>query len=216
MRKRVCVVAKAPRPGRVKTRLCPPLAPQAAAALASAFLVDTWASATADGREAVLVLEGDVNDLPAPLRSAPRWPQAEGDLGARMEAAARRCLRDRDAAILIGTDAPGLPPSLLAGAEAALERYDAVLGPALDGGYYLLGLRTCPPGLLADLPWSAPNTLEATEHRLGERGLATARLPTWFDVDDAPSLGLLQQALRADWVRAPATADALATTGTTA
>lgn len=208
----VCIMAKVPETGRVKTRLCPPLKPEQAAALARAFLSDTWAELQRLQKvRAVLCYAGDVALLPAELNIAEDdlWPQPVGDLGARMEYALARGLAQASRVALIGSDAPALPAMLIARALDSLSEADAVLGPSLDGGYYLLATRRHESGLLANLPWSAPNTLRATYQRLRRRGYRVARLPVWFDVDDRASLTLLQTCLRANLVCAPATALAL-------
>src|SRR5690606_9228558 len=118
----------------------------------------------------------------------------------------RRALQEAPAAIALGADVPGLPRARLEQARRALARHDAVLGPAADGGYVLLGLRACEPGLLAGLPWSTPSTLRATRARLRDRGLSLAELPPSFDVDEAEDLERLRRALRAGVMHAPRTA----------
>ena len=206
----VCMMAKAPVAGRVKTRLCPPLSADDAARLSAAFALDTWRAAGAVGDAVpLLAWAGERSDFPPPLCSADGFAQAGADLGARIEHAARRGLQQRDRVVIIGSDAPALPPALVRRAATALDDADAVLGPALDGGYYLIGLRRCEPGLLGELPWSEPGTFAATRARLRERGYTVATLPVWFDVDDAGSLALLRLALRAGVIDAPATAAAM-------
>lgn len=165
----VVVFAKPPRPGEVKTRLIPALGPEGAAELAAAFLAD-------------------VTEALAPVLVAGPELQEEGDLGARLE----RVLAPRLPAIAVGTDSPGLPRRFLDEARAALDEVDAVLGPTPDGGFYLLGLRRCPPGLLAELPWSSPDTLAATLRRLAGHGLTSRLLPPFFDVDVPRDLGRLR------------------------
>ncbi len=205
------MMAKAPVPGRVKTHLCPPLSSNQAARLARAFAADSWAvvAELAPVRR-VLVIDGDPGCLPTISDDTETWAQTGGDLGARMEAAARRALATASAVVLIGTDAPGLPPALLQRAFALLRTHDAVVGPAADGGYYLLGLSSAPDGLLAELPWSSPRTRQATVARLRERNLSVVELAPWFDVDDAADLRLLRLAIGAGFVAAPATARVLA------
>lgn len=204
----ICVLAKAPVPGMVKTRLAATIGPAAAAALAQAFLADTLELA-AGVRHArvVLALAGE---LAGPLPpGVERWPQGEGDLGERLERCLARALKDSPAAVAIGTDSPGLPPEQIAAALAELERMPAVLGPAEDGGFYLLGLRRCPPGLLAGLPWSREDTAARTEARLRSCGLEVAKLKAWFDVDTPADLERLQRLLVLEPARAPHTAAAL-------
>ncbi|MCO5168700.1 MAG: TIGR04282 family arsenosugar biosynthesis glycosyltransferase [Planctomycetes bacterium] len=204
---RVIVMAKAPRPGRVKTRLAQGLGSEAAAcALARAFLLDVWRSVEglpwAQG-----VIAGDALDMGVP--GAPVWPQGEGDLGERLERVIERALRDAGAVIVVGSDSPGLPMALLEEARAALERADAAIGPCSDGGFYLLGLRRHRPGLLGGLPWSAASTHAATLARLRAEDFDPVELARWFDVDDVDDLRRLINHVEAGWVHAPSTLAAL-------
>jgi glycosyltransferase A (GT-A) superfamily protein (DUF2064 family) len=98
-----------------------------------------------------------------------------------------------DGVVLVNADSPTLPPLLLAAALAALRAPGdrAVIGPATDGGYYLIGLKQAHARLFADIPWSSPGVMGATLERANEIGLAAAMLPTWYDVDDARSLVML-------------------------
>lgn len=197
---RVIMLAKAPVAGRVKTRLG--LAGDVAAALARAFIEDTWRALGACHVERELAYDGDARALPA-LDGCVRWAQPAGDLGARIEAALAR------GTIVVGTDAPGLPTALIRAASAALDTHDAVIGPACDGGFVLLGTRRCPARLLADLRWSQPDTGRLTRQRLEARGYRVALLPTWFDVDQPADLARLRAVIAAGWICAPATARAL-------
>lgn len=206
----VCVFAKPPRPGTVKTRLVPQLGEDAAAALARAFFLDTWAMCSRlSWAETVLATTGVTSPEWSDLPRAHVWAQGRGTLGDRLERVFRRALRDWPAAIAIGTDLPGLPPALLNSARQALRTADAVLGPTDDGGFYLLALRTCPPTLLADLPWSAPDTFAETLKRLTSRGLQTTVISPWFDVDEPQDLARLRTMLERGRLHAPATARAL-------
>lgn len=205
----LCVFAKPPRPGAVKTRLAAALGAEGAARLAGAFLADSWALAASRpwARPVLVTTEQDPTLVPG----AELWLQGPGDLGARLERVLSRALDRSEAAIAIGTDAPSLPADRLDAAHQALASgADAVLGPAEDGGYYLIGLRRCPPGLLRDLPWSARDTLEATRRRLEARGLRVTLLEPWFDVDRPADLERLRALLRGDRAAAPATAALLA------
>lgn len=85
-----------------------------------------------------------------------------------------------------------------------------MIGPAADGGFYLLGLRICPPGLFGELPWSAPTTFDAMRERLEERRLQVAVLERWFDVDRPEDLDRLRSMLARGEVEAPETAEFLA------
>lgn len=209
----ICVLAKSPRPGEVKTRLAPAVGPDGAAALARAFLDDTLALARSFpwARVAVAV-DGDASLLEIP-HDVEVWPQGTGDLGERMGRALLRALARGGRAILIGADSPGLPPRLVEAARSALRAGGAVLGPADDGGFYLVGLDRCEEGLLSDLPWSRSDTLAHAEARLRRSGRAVARTGRWFDVDEPADLVRLARLVAVGEVEAPATARALASLG---
>jgi rSAM/selenodomain-associated transferase 1 len=193
----ILVLAKAPEPGRVKTRLCPPLRPEQAADLAAAALLDTiTAAASVPGARPVVVLTGLLRraarctELAAALRDVAVLPQRGDGLGERIAAA------HRDAAALfpgcptlqIGMDTPQLDPPRLEAAAAELTRpgVDAVLGPASDGGWWALGLRRpADAGLVAAVPTSRSDTGERTTAALRGAGLAVSLLPELSDVDTA-------------------------------
>jgi glycosyltransferase A (GT-A) superfamily protein (DUF2064 family) len=166
-----------------------------------------------DRAKPVIALDGDPGLLD--LEEAEVWPQGGGDLGDRLTSGLARGLAGNGArwVIAIGADSPGMPASLLFRAMEALERTDSVIGPCDDGGFYLLGLRRLPGGLLADLPWSAPTTFAATLARLRGRGLEPAVLETWFDIDVPEDLDRMRSLLARGEVSAPAPASALAGLG---
>lgn len=173
------VIAKAPVPGRVKTRLCPPCSPRHAASVARAALEDTLAAAGAAAVERrVLVLEG----APGPWLPA-GWevvPQRGAGLAARLAAA----FADAGApALLIGMDTPQVTPALLGRGLAALRTHDAVLGSAPDGGYWAIGLRDAAAAVFAGVPMSDGDTGTRQRARLDGLGLTTASLPPLRDVD---------------------------------
>jgi rSAM/selenodomain-associated transferase 1 len=206
----LCILAKAPRPGEVKTRLAPAVGEAGAATLARAFFDDTLALTRRMARARLaLAMAGDATPLglPADLEV---WPQAPGDLGERMERALARALTIGDRVLLIGADSPGLPRAYLEAAFTLLSSHDAVLGPADDGGFYLLGLDRCEPGLLSGLPWSQSDALLRTEARLRATGRTVGHAPPWFDVDELDDLLLLSGLIARGAVDAPATARALA------
>lgn len=209
----LCVLAKSPRPGEVKTRLAPAIGPAGAAALARAFLEDTLGLARSFAWARVAVaIAGD----PAPLglpAGIEIWPQGTGDLGDRMERALRRALSLGRRVFLLGADSPGLPVRLVEAARAALPPRGAVLGPADDGGFYLLGLDRCEPGLLSGLPWSRSDTLLHVEARLRKTGRTLARTDPWFDVDEPADLARLSRLVARGELDVPATARALAALG---
>jgi hypothetical protein len=208
----ICVLAKAPEPGRVKSRLAKHIGDVAAARVAATLLADTWRwVSTRPNLSPALALEGDASLLP-PLEPAPRiWRQGEGDLGARIEDALARGLGENPrGALAAGADAVAPPNGVLEEALRLLDEGAAVLGPTDDGGYYLVGLPApFDAGLLAGLPWSSPDTFEATRMRLRSRGLRVETVEPWFDVDRLEDLQRLAAALGGPGptsTRAPATA----------
>lgn len=178
-----------------------------AAKLARAFLVDTWALASSLpwASAVVATTAHGRNELRLPGGQPRIWLQGGGNLGQRLERILRRGLAEASFAIAIGGDTPGLPPRLLHEAAQALAAADAVLGPADDGGFYLLALRRCPLGLLQRLPWSESATFAATRERLEERGLSVHVLDPWFDVDRPEDVVRLEKAIADGTLHAPAT-----------
>jgi len=207
----ICIFAKSPRPGSVKTRLASKVGTAGAAALATAFSRDTWSSVRALRWARPVLATTDTNAKDWDFaRRADVWLQGNGDLGERVERVLRRALRSGPFAIALGIDTPGLPRSLVEGARKALRTSDAVLGPCEDGGFYLLGLRECPRGLLRNLPWSARNTFAQTLIRLRRWGYQTEVLPSWFDVDRPSDLARLESLLSRGDISARETARLLA------
>ncbi len=180
------MLAKEPVPGRVKTRLCPPLTPRQAAAVAAAALADTLTAAVAAGGDRVLlVLEGRPGSWCPPGISV--VPQAQGPLDVRLAAA--WCHAGTTPALQIGMDTPQVGADGLAAAMAALaeDGVDAVLGPAVDGGWWAAGMRHPDPSAFLGIPTSRPDT-GARQRRAFEargwrvRNLAPARdIDTWAD-----------------------------------
>jgi len=179
----LAVIAKAPVPGRVKTRLCPPYTRAEAAALAEAALRDTLAAVRAvRGVRRVVVLDGAPGRWLGPGIAV--IPQRGGDLGERLAAA----FADLGGpALVVGMDTPQLEPGHLRRALAALARHDAVLGPALDGGYWGIGLVAPEPAVFAGVPMSRPDTCARQRARLRELGLSWEEREPLRDVDDAAS-----------------------------
>lgn len=175
------VIAKSPRPGAVKTRLCPPCTPAQAAALAEAALADTLDAALATpAAEHVLALDGPTQaGLPPTLRVI---PQRGDGLDERLAAAFEDV---GGPALVIGMDTPQVTSALLSQALAALSApgVDAVLGEATDGGYWAIGLQDPAPEALLGVPMSTAFTARAQRARLDGLGLAVADLPRLRDVD---------------------------------
>jgi len=177
------VIAKAPIPGRVKTRLCPPCSPEDAASIAEAALADTFdAVGDVPGARPVVALDGQAGDwLPRGIRVI---PQRGRGLAARIAAAFDDV---GGPALLIGMDTPHVGTARLSDACARLAEsgVDAVLGPALDGGWWALGLRRPDAGLFDRVPMSSDRTLATQRARLRERSLRVVELAQMRDVDTA-------------------------------
>ena len=175
------VLAKAPVPGRVKTRLCPPCSPDQAATLAEAAIVDTLAAATATpGVRPVLVLDGVPGEwVPNGLEIV---PQVEGDLGARLAGAFATV---DGPAVLLGMDTPQVTSGTLRAAVDALLRpgTDAVLGHTVDGGWWIIGFRSPQPSAFVGVPMSTAQTGALQANRLNELGLSVTTLAVETDVD---------------------------------
>jgi rSAM/selenodomain-associated transferase 1 len=193
----VAAMVKVPVAGEVKTRLCPPLRPEEAARLAWAFLGDRVEQLVGlpacDSLVAYTPPEGEP-ELRARLPGMRLVPQVGADLGMRMARLLADLLAEgRTGAVAVGTDTPSLPTAYLAEACRALERgeADVVLGPAEDGGYYLIGLAAPAPGLFADMSWGSASVYRTTLARAQAEGRRVAVLPTWFDVDRPGDLARL-------------------------
>lgn len=205
----MAIMAKAPVPGQVKTRLCPPLTEEQAASLSHGFLLDALARArTLRGVAPYLAFSPpDARAMFEEIagEGITCLPQEGDDLGQRLDRLSRRLLAAGHPAVaIIGTDTPTLPVSVLADALDCLAggQADLVLGPSEDGGYYLIGMRRPLPGIFTDIAWGGPTVLADTQERAAGLGLKVSLLPSWFDVDTPEDLGRLRDALRAESARA--------------
>jgi hypothetical protein len=197
------IMAKAPVVGAVKTRLVPPLSATDAAVLGAAFIQDV-AGNILTASEAVpiagyVAFTGAASVLRALLPvTIELLSSRRPGLGLSLFDAAEDLLKaGHEAACLVNADSPNLPTRLLVEAARELRRPGdrVVLGPAEDGGYYLIGLKHPHPRLFADIDWSTDRVLGQTLDRAAELGLERVVLSAWYDVDDAASLRRLQQEL---------------------
>jgi uncharacterized protein len=197
----IAVMAKAPVAGCAKTRLVPPLSYEEAAELNTAFLKDIAENIlAAAGRTS---LAGYMafgppgceaffeTNLPPAVGRFEAWLPAFGDCLQR--AIDELLKRGHGAAVLLNSDSPTLPTSLLveAAAQLAAPGDRVVLGPASDGGYYLIGLKRARPRLFEDIEWSTSRVAAQTIERARELGLDVYMLAPWYDVDDSHSLRIL-------------------------
>ena len=195
----VLVFAKAPHPGRVKTRLMPVLGAEGSAALHAQLIEHTLATAHR-AAHSTLELHADPAEDAFMRDCASRYAmrlvqQQGGDLGARMHNAFREVLHHGryNSALLIGTDCPALAPSHLRLASNALhDGFDAVFIPTEDGGYALVGLRRCDSRLFQDITWGSEVVMSQTRVRLNQLGWRWSELETLWDVDRPPDYARLQ------------------------
>jgi len=203
----LAVFARAPELGRAKTRLARTHGEKFALELARAMLLDTLELCAQIEVTTRLFITPDGFDASS-LWSGKVHLQGEGDLWTRLLRADSR-LRDEGfkRVVILGSDAPDLPPSLLEAAFASLEERPLVVGPSLDGGFYLLGsARRLPDELFEGVPVSSRETLaRLTEnlHQLSRRDFEFRMLGAWRDVDEEEDLQLLVERLRENEDAAP-------------
>ncbi len=215
----IAVMAKVPQPGRSKTRLSPTVPPEAAAAMSAAFLRDTTenialAAARAPGD---VPIHAHVAYAPAGLEAlfdghlaagtglvladgSDAVPAGIAGFGACLFDATRTLFgRGYGAVCVLNSDGPTLPTDHLLRAAVLLSQPGerVVLGPAEDGGYYLLGMKRAHAALFTGIAWSTADVAEQTRARAAAAGLGLVQLPAWFDVDDGPSLLRLLRTLEA-------------------
>lgn len=182
------VLAKAPRPGHVKTRLTPLIGEEGAAALQARLIEHALKTARAASLGGIELhgepAEDDFLRYCAGHYGATLRPQSGGDLGERMRAALEGALNTSVCAILIGADCPALAARDLRLAARSLDDgNDAVFTPTEDGGYALVALRRCDPRLFENIAWSTPVVMDETRARLRSLGWRWQELDTRWDVD---------------------------------
>lgn len=193
-----------PVPGKVKTRLVPLLTFDEAARLYTAFLCDslTWFHRVsphiktvvyvADGKDTEAMRELFVNNHTLSESAASELrilPQRGQDLGERLQNAfAESFAAGFHRVVAVGSDQPFIPTEYVLEAFSALEQNDLTIGPAQDGGYYALGLKSPHPTLFQDMPWSTPELFVQTMQAARANQLSVCQLPLWHDVDDVDGL----------------------------
>jgi len=203
-------MAKYPAPGRVKTRLAAALGAERACALYRAFILDLADRLAALPYEVIWSYDPAPAPFAALVPQARCVPQVAGDLGARMSHAVAAAFAEQAAPVVVlGADVPHVPVCCIEVA-AAVAPGRVVLGPAEDGGYYLVALARPAPELFAAVPWGGPGVLEATRANARRLGLATELLAPTFDVDESDDLVRLRVLLDAGGAVLPRTAALLA------
>lgn len=197
----LALFAKQPIPGRVKTRLAPATSPEWAAALGEAFLLDALDSCQSFAGRRVLVFDPPEAQEYFDRITVGRYalvPQASGDLGARLVALMQSEFAGGSAAVVVaGTDSPTLPMARILQAVDELKRADVVLGPTMDGGYYLVGCTRLLPELFTGIAWSTNRVFGDTVAQVAETGSKLALLPPWYDVDTLDDVRMLHGHLAA-------------------
>lgn len=204
----VAIICKTPALGKSKTRLSPPLRPDECAGISACFIQDLAKTIEGlpHGSARGYAVYTPIGSEPVLRRLLPRnfslMPQSDGDLGNRLRQGIDDLLEaGHRGAILINSDSPTLPPQIL---QAAVEALSAdvrsghdrlVIGPAMDGGYTLIGLSRPHPRLFEDITWSTAAVLTQTLERAHEIGLPVVALPAWYDIDDVGSYAILEAEL---------------------
>ena len=201
----VVIFAKAPVPGEVKTRLCPPLTGDEAATLHGSFVIDMLERTKLAAAKLKLPIDRYLACAPSSTlvffkimeerQSVKLLDQVGDDLGARMHGAFETLFgKGYKQVLIVGSDIPTLPLDYYKKALALLDTNDLVLGPAEDGGYYLIGLKQPRPELFTGIAWSTDLVLATTQEKAAGLGLKTALLPPWRDVDTIADLTALIEA----------------------
>lgn len=188
------IFAKAPVEGYVKTRLCPPLTPDEAASLHGSLVLDLLEKC-----KSLQACDRILAGAPTPEHpffgamkarfNIPIWGQVGPDLGSRMAHAFKLALGSPyQSVIIIGTDIPGITVSLISTALKNLQNHDIVVGPTVDGGYYLIGLRSPVPELFEQIPWSTDQVLSLTKEKAQSLRLSVKVLPMLRDLDTMEDL----------------------------
>jgi hypothetical protein len=191
------VFVKHPIAGQVKTRLAAELGDTCAADIYAAFIADIVIRFRQAADERYLCFSPDAipsreyfDSLAAGKYGL--WPQPEGDLGVRMHSFFEQHIdRDDHRVVVIGSDSPTLPREHIDRAFEGLTQADCVLGPATDGGYYLVGMRGRAWPIFQDIEWSGCRVLEQTVRQVNKADAKLALLPVWYDVDTPADLEML-------------------------
>jgi rSAM/selenodomain-associated transferase 1 len=201
-RSAVAIMAKAPHPGQVKTRLCPPLTEAEAAALYRCFLLDKIAQVSALQGVVPVLSSGTADAEVAFEAMLPGHflfiPQLGDDLGARLLSTFEQLFqRGFTQVMAIDSDTPTLPTAYLEHALRLItdQGNDVVLGPTEDGGYYLIGLRQSHRALFEQMPWSTSQVFPETLRRSAQQGLMVACTASWHDIDTPEDLIRLRHSL---------------------
>lgn len=199
----LAILAKAPNPNEVKTRLVPPLDPETAASLYHNFLLDKLEQVkNIKGTKLFVAYTPRENEALFKKIAAgfTLIPQVGTNLGERL-ANLSYTLFDRGfkKVVLLDSDTPNLPLKYIRQALRRLDRFDVILGPCEDGGYYLIGLRSNVPEIFKGIPWSTSRVVESTVEKVLALGLTISLIDRWYDVDTLKDLIRLKKDLESPW-----------------
>jgi hypothetical protein len=162
------------------------------------MLLDVWRTVESCAGVRPILATTRAGDFPVCASPEDVWLQGAGDLGQRIERILTRALLNSSAVIAVGADTPALTALHLKAALEGLRVSDAVIGPSVDGGFYLLGLRRCRSGLFCSLQWSTAHTRQALKTKLKREKFVIMELEPLFDIDTPDDLLLLEEHLAAD------------------
>ncbi|MCE8429520.1 MAG: TIGR04282 family arsenosugar biosynthesis glycosyltransferase [Candidatus Methanoperedens sp.] len=194
----IVIMAKAPFPNKVKTRLIPPLAPYEASRLYYSFLLDKIEQVKCIGEALPFMAYSPRSSEPFFRSIIPAdfsvIIQVGKDLGERLTNISHGLFAERaKKVIILDSDTPNLPTDYIREGLARLDEVDVVLGPCEDGGYYLIGMRSFIPEIFSGIPWSTAHVTELTMKKVQTLGLNVSMLPGWYDVDTEKDLKRLMR-----------------------
>ena len=194
----VVIMAKAPVPNEVKTRLIPALSPEEASNLYHCFLLDkiTQVKSIREARHFVaytpVTSEAFFRSIMLP--GFTMINQVGADLGVRLANVSKNLFdQGAEKVVILDSDTPNLPMEYIRGGFLRLDESDVALGPCEDGGYYLMGMRSYVPELFRGIPWSTPEVAKLTMNKAKALGLTVSLLPEWYDVDTMIDLERLER-----------------------
>jgi rSAM/selenodomain-associated transferase 1 len=179
----LAVFLRKPEKGKVKTRLAATTGDDAALAIYKELISITLGQVTLLGIPTYLFYEGGIPEVETQIPGFTYLLQSPGDLGHKMADALTFVLNRHRKAVIIGSDCPYLNASILRESFSALAETDIVIGPALDGGYYLIGCKKMHPTLFDGIQWSTSNVLDQTRARIREANLTCTDLQPLEDID---------------------------------
>lgn len=180
------IFVRNPELGKVKTRLAQTLGDQKALAIYMALLQHTRQIVEQIDADRLVFYSHFIDtEDDWPNESFEKFLQTEGDLGGKMASGFQKAFEQHAKALIIGSDCASLTPAIIQEAFEALETHDFVMGPALDGGYYLLGMKAFSPSVFEDIPWSTEQVAALSLEKMKAMGASFYLLPTLSDIDYA-------------------------------